>query len=196
MLGRIVRRLNHLPGICNAHPQNISKSLVLKRYTCMRFFCSGFLHIGQIIRLLSVFDFVLKFANLLKIFLHLKVTQLTPSLIPCQLSQHQVRPNVNWVNAECDSTSTESTRNDEIFVNVGAFCVDSVDVESHSALTQLTWSLTPRWLSWRGVSLRVDSVCGREIKPKQAYIPSSGAFKGIGYRKIIHEMFKWGQDQL
>jgi nucleotidyltransferase/DNA polymerase involved in DNA repair len=28
----------------------------------------------------------------------------------------------------------------------------------HSALTQLMWSLNPRWLSWRGVSLRVDSV--------------------------------------
>jgi hypothetical protein len=36
-------------------------------------------------------------------------------------------------------------------------------------------------------------VCGREVKPKQANIPSSGALKGIGYRKIIHEMFKWGQ---
>jgi hypothetical protein len=40
--------------------------------------------------------------------------------------------------------STESTRNDKIFVNVGVFCVDSVDVESHSALTQLTWNLTWR----------------------------------------------------
>ncbi len=102
---------------------------------------------------------------------------------------------------------------------------DSVDAESHSPSTESTPSETPcrlnqrrvrthvnwvnaewwnlrkcwcllRWLSWRGVSLRVDSVCGREINPKQAYIPSSGTFKGIGYRKIIHEMFKWGQYQL
>jgi hypothetical protein len=43
--------------------------------------------------------------------------------------------------------STKSTRNDEIFVNVSAFCVDSVDVESNSALTQLTGSLTPGRLS-------------------------------------------------
>ncbi len=77
------------------------------------------------------------------------VTQLTQSLIPRQLSQRQVRFHVNWVNAEWDSTSTESTRNDKIFVNVGVFCVDSADVESHSALTQLTKSLTPRWLSVR-----------------------------------------------
>jgi hypothetical protein len=38
--------------------------------------------------------------------------------------------------------STESTQNDEIFVNAGSFCVDSVDVESHSALTQLMGSLS------------------------------------------------------
>jgi hypothetical protein len=42
--------------------------------------------------------------------------------------------------------STESTQNDKIFVNVGVFCVDSVDVEFHSALTQLTESLTPHRL--------------------------------------------------
>ncbi len=71
------------------------------------------------------------------------------SLIPCQLSQRQVRLYVNWVNAEWDSTSTESMRNDKIFVNVGVFCVKSVDVESHSTFTQLTESLTPRRLSVR-----------------------------------------------
>jgi hypothetical protein len=40
--------------------------------------------------------------------------------------------------------STESIQNDEIFINVDAFCVDSVDVESHIALTQLTKSLILR----------------------------------------------------
>jgi hypothetical protein len=38
-------------------------------------------------------------------------------------------------------------------------------------------------------------VCGRRSKPKQAYITSSDAFKGIGFREINHEMFKWGQYQ-
>jgi hypothetical protein len=123
------------------------------------------------------------------------VTQLTWSLIPRQLSQCQVRLHVNWVNAEWDSTSTESTRNDKIFVNVGVFCVDSVDMKSHSPLTQLTGSLTSRWLSWRRVWLRVDSVWGRWLKPKQACITSSGAFKRLVFRKINNEMFKWGQYQ-
>jgi hypothetical protein len=117
------------------------------------------------------------------------------SLIPRQLSQCQVRLHVNWVIAEWDSTSTESMRNDNIFVIVSVFCVDSVDVESHTALTQLMWSLIPRWLSWRRVWLCVDSAWTRWIKPKQAYITSSGAFKGIGFRKINNEMFKWGQCQ-
>ncbi len=40
--------------------------------------------------------------------------------------------------------TTESTWNDEIFVNVGAFCVDSVDVESHFALAQLTGQVASR----------------------------------------------------
>jgi hypothetical protein len=70
-----------------------------------------------------------------------------PSLIPRQLSQCQVRLYINWVNTEWDSTSTESTQNDEIFINIDAFCTDLVNVESQSALTQLTRSLTPRQLS-------------------------------------------------
>jgi hypothetical protein len=45
--------------------------------------------------------------------------------------------------------STKSTRNVKNFVNVGVFCVDSVDVESHSELTQLTESLIPRRLRVR-----------------------------------------------
>jgi hypothetical protein len=166
----------------------------------MRYFWSGFLHWSNIHRpnnkTFECFRFCTWIRQLILIFWHSAVTHLTLSLIPCQLSQHQVRFHVDWVNAELDSTSTEPTRNDEIFVNVGAFCVNSVDVESHSALTQLTWSLTLRWLSWRGVSLHVNSVCGRWIRPKQAYITSSGAFKGIGYRKIYHEIVKWGQYQL
>ncbi len=62
------------------------------------------------------------------------------SLIPCQLSQRQVRLHVDWVNPEWGSPSTESTRNEEIFLNVGAFCVDLVDMYC---------SLTPHPLSVR-----------------------------------------------
>ncbi len=109
------------------------------KYTCMRFFVLVFgtdkTYIRQIIRLLSVFDFVLEFAKFLNIWRWLSC---------CGFSFP-----VNWINAKWDSTSTESTRNDEIFVNVCAFCVDSVDVESLSALTQLMVSLTLRWLHVR-----------------------------------------------
>ncbi len=114
-------------------------------------FYSGFLHWWNIkrpdtpiVRLFSIFDFVLEFANLFKCLTFDGDSVDTQSLIPHQLSQPQVRLRVAW-----DSTSTESTRNDEIFLNVGAFCIGSVDVESHSALTQLT-----------EVSLSVDSVDG------------------------------------
>jgi hypothetical protein len=139
----------------------------------MRFFCSRFytdqIYIGRTSRLLSVFSFVLEFADLFKFFTYIQQW----------LTWHGVSIPANWVNAKWDSTSTESTRNDEIFITVGAFCVDSVGMETHSALTQLTWNLTPHWLSWQGDSLCVDSVCGRWIKLKQAYITSSGAFNSI-----------------
>ncbi len=154
----------------------------------MDFFClviwPGQTYVGQIIRLLSVFDFVLEFADVFEFF-----------NIRRWLSWRGVSFPVIWVNAEWDSTSTDSTQNDEIFVNVGAFCTDSVHVESHSELTQLTGSHTPCWLRWLEVSLRNDSVCLRWSKPKQAYQTSSGAFNGIGRRKINHEVFKWGQYQ-
>ncbi len=162
-------------------------------------FCSRFLHLSNTYRPnnkdFEFFRFCSWIRRLIRFFQHSAVTQLTRMLIPRQLSQSQVRLHINWVNVEWDSTSTESTRNDKIFVNVGVFCVDSLDVESHSALTQLSWSLIPRWLSWRRVWLCVHSVWTRWIKPKQAYIPSSGAFKGIGFRKINDEMLKWIQYQ-
>jgi hypothetical protein len=136
-------------------------------------FFSRFLHLSDTYRpnnkAFEFFWFCSWIRRLIQIFLHSAVTQLTRSLIPRQLSQSQVRLHVNWVNAEWDSTSFESTQNDKIFVKVGIFCVDSVDVESNSALTQLMWSLTQHWFSWRRVWLRVDSVWGRWIKPKQAY---------------------------
>ncbi len=162
----------------------------------MRIFFSRFLHLSNTYRpnnkALEFFRFSSWIRRLIQIFSDSAFTQLTQSLIPRQLSQPQVRFHVIWVNAEWDSTPTESTRNDKIFVNVGVFCVDSVDVESHPALTQLTRSLAPHWLSWQRVWLRIDSVWGRWNNPKHAYISSSGAFKGTVFIKINDEMFKWG----
>jgi hypothetical protein len=80
--------------------------------------CTDKTYIGKLIGLLSVSDFVPAFADLFEFF-----------YIRRWLSWHRVSVPVNWVNARWDSTSTESTRNDSIFVlyiNVGAFCVDSV----------------------------------------------------------------------
>ncbi len=79
---------------------------------------------SQIIRLLSVLDFFLELADLFKFF-----------NIRWWLSWHRVSFPVNWVNTKLDSMSTESTRsetppstestrNDEIFVNIGAFFGD------------------------------------------------------------------------
>jgi hypothetical protein len=162
----------------------------------MIFFCSRFLHLLNTYRpnnkAFEFFRFCSRIRRFIQIFLHSAVTQLTRSLIPRKLWQRQVRLHVNWVNAEWDSTSM---RNDKIFVNVGVFFVDPVDVVSHSTLTHLMWSLIPRWLSWRRVWLCIDSVWTWWIKPKQAYITSSGAFKGIGFRKMYNEMFKWCQCQ-
>jgi hypothetical protein len=68
------------------------------------------------------------------------------------LSQRRVRLAVNRVKAERDSMLTdhcevrlyvaESTRNAPIFTQILLFRVDSLALESHSLLTQLTWSLT------------------------------------------------------
>jgi hypothetical protein len=131
----------------------------------MRFFCYRFLHLSNTYRPNNKASEFIQFCSWICwlipfFFLHLAVTWLTQSLIPRQLSQRQMRLYVNWVNTKWDSTSTESMWNDNIFVNFGVFCADSVDVESQSALTQLTESLTPRWLSWCGVSLCIDSVDG------------------------------------
>ncbi len=52
-------------------------------------------HLGQIIRLLNFFNFVLEFADLFNFLKHSLVTQLTQSLIPRQLSQRRERPHIN-----------------------------------------------------------------------------------------------------
>ncbi len=88
-------------------------------------------------------------------------TESTRSETPRQLSQRRVRLHVNWVIAEWDSRSTESTQKAPTFTKISSFRVDSVDVESHSALTQSTWSLTWRWLSWLGMRLGVNRVTAK-----------------------------------
>jgi hypothetical protein len=70
---------------------------------------------------LSVFDFVLEFSDLFEYF---NIWQLSHS------------PSTESMPGVTDSIVTESMQNDEIFINVGAFCVDSVDMESYSASTQ------------------------------------------------------------
>jgi hypothetical protein len=135
----------------------------------MRFFvlvfCTDRPHIGQIIRLSNVFVFVLEFTDLVDFFnirgdsvdteSHSPSTESTPTETPCQLSQCEVRLHVNWVNMEwwnlCKCWC---------LLRWLSWCwvslrVDSVDMTSHSTLTQLT-----------GVSLCIDTVCRRLIKPK------------------------------
>jgi hypothetical protein len=57
-------------------------------------------------------------------------------------------------------------------------------MQSHSALTQLKEILTMCRLSARKMN-----------QAKTGIQTSSGAFKGIGFRKINHEMFNWGPYQ-
>ncbi len=120
-------------------------------------FCTYRTHIGQIIRLLNVSDFVLEFADLFKFF-----------NIWRWLSWRGVSFLVNWVNAKWDSTSTESLQSETPRQLSQRGMIKSLSMLVSSALTQLTWSLTPCLLSWRRVWLRVDSVWGRWLKPTQA----------------------------
>ncbi len=72
--------------------------------------------------------------------IHLPHTESTWSETSCQLSQCGVRLLISWVNAEWDSKSTETAQKAPTFTKISSFCVDPVDVESHSVLTQSTWS--------------------------------------------------------
>ncbi len=78
---------------------------------------------------------------------HSLSTESTPSETPRQQSQRGVRPHFNWVNAEW-----WNPRKCWCLLLLLSWCgvslrVDSVDMESHSALTQLIGNLTPRQLS-------------------------------------------------
>ncbi len=60
--------------------------------------------------------------------IHLPHTELMQSQTLRQMSQRWVRFYVNWVNAEWDYTSTESTQKTPTFPKILSFHVDSVDV--------------------------------------------------------------------
>jgi hypothetical protein len=72
----------------------------------------------------------------------------------------RVRLPVKWVNVKWNSPSTESTRSETPCQLSQRRRHQHLRRFHHSSLTQLTWSLTPRWFSRRGVSLDVDSVDG------------------------------------
>jgi hypothetical protein len=65
----------------------------------------------------------------------------------CQLSQRGVRLHVNWVHTKETPHQLSQRRRHQHLLRF-----------DHSALTQLTWSLTPHWLSQRWVSPGVDSL--------------------------------------
>jgi hypothetical protein len=93
--------------------------------------------------------------------IHLPYTESMRSETPRQLSQDRVRLHVNWVNAEWDSTSTESTQRAHLqrfHVNLVNIEWDSTSNESMQRAPTFTKISIPCWLSWRGVSLRVDTV--------------------------------------
>ncbi len=68
---------------------------------------------------------------------------------PCQLSQCGVRLHGNWVNAEDTNIYKDFIIPRWLSWHGVSLCVDSVDVESHLASTQLMRNETPRQLSYR-----------------------------------------------
>ncbi len=130
----------------------------------MRFFWSGFLHWSNIYRqnnkAFQFFRICTLIRRLIQIFftfggdsvdaesLSLS-TESEPSETPCWLSQHRVRLHVNWVSAEWWNLRKCWCLLHILSWRAVSLRVDSVDMEPHSALTQLTGSFTPLWLSVR-----------------------------------------------
>ncbi len=81
-------------------------------------------------------------------------------------SRRWVRLPFNWVNAEWDYMSTESTRSNTTCQLNQRRKHQHLQRFHYSMLTQLTSILTPHWLSQRGVSLGIDSV-DRNETPRQ-----------------------------
>jgi hypothetical protein len=97
---------------------------------------------------------------------------------PHQLSQRRMRLHTNWVNAEWDSTLTESMQNETPHQLSQCGMRKYLQGFHHSAMIQLMWSRTPRLLvnmeSHSALTqltrnmLCVESVRGRWSKPIQA----------------------------
>ncbi len=74
-------------------------------------------------------------------------TESTQSETPRRLSQRRVRLPVDWVNAEWEFTSTESMQSE-----------NSRRLNQRRRHKHVEYFFILRWLGWRGVSFRVDSV--------------------------------------
>jgi hypothetical protein len=100
--------------------------------------------------------------------IHLPHTESMRSQTLRQLSQHGVRLHVNWVNAEDANIYEDFIIPRWLSWCVVSLCVDSVDVESHLALTQLTRSETPRQLSHRRMFKNLNKSANSRTKSKNA----------------------------
>ncbi len=76
-------------------------------------------------------------------------TESTWSETPRQMSQREVRLHVNWVNAEGTNIYEDFIIPRWLSWRRVSLCVDSVNMESHLALTQLTGNETHRSVSHR-----------------------------------------------
>ncbi len=93
-------------------------------------------------------------------------TESTRSETPRQLSQRGMRLHVNWVNAECTNIHEDFLIPRWLSWRGVSLCVDSVDVESHLALTQLTGSETRRQLSHRQMLKNSNKSANSSTKSK------------------------------
>ncbi len=92
-----------------------------------------------------------------------KLIKLMWSLIHHQLKICWVSLQVNSVNIEWDSKSTESTQNDKVFMNTVAICVAPVDVEYHSALTLCAGIQNQLW-QFKGTTFREKKMYNETFK--------------------------------
>ncbi len=125
--------------------------------------------------------------------IHLPHTKSMRSQTLCQLIQCGVRLHVNWVNAKRDSMSTDLMEKTPTFTKISLFSDDSVDVESDSVLIQLTWSLTWRWLSLRGMILPVKWVtveCSKIWKSWQIQEQNRTNSEALLYCLYVFDMCK------
>ncbi len=103
------------------------------------------------------------------------------------LSRRRVRLSVNWANTEWGSMTTESMWSETPCQLSQRRIHQHLRRFYHSALTQLTWSLTPRWLSWCGVSLGFDSV---DEEWASASIKSAKKSNKLAYSRTKSKKFK------